>query len=182
MNYVEPIRDRNQIKNMERVLKEQSERNYMLFVFGIHIGLRISDILNLKVSDVMGCTYVWVTEKKTGKRNKFVIPDGLKKEIANYVYDMDPDDYLFQSRKGFNQPIGRGQAYRIIRAAGVRVGLKNLGTHTLRKTFGYHHYQQHKDIVLLQEIFNHSSPEITLRYIGINDDVKRKSLKSFNLF
>ena len=62
------------------------------------------------------------------------------------------------------------------------IGIKDaIGTHTLRKTFGYHHYQQFKDVAVLQEIFNHSAPSITLKYIGINDDVKDNTLDDFDL-
>ena len=59
---------------------------------------------------------------------------------------------------------------RIIKRASSKLGLEEIGTHTMRKSFGYHHYQQYKDVALLQEIYNHSSPSITLKYIGINQD------------
>ena len=78
-----------------------------------------------------------------------------------------PEDYVFRSRKG-GGPISRQQAYRIINAAARSVGIKDkIGTHTLRKTFGYHAYKAGVDITLLQSIFNHSAPSTTLRYIGI---------------
>ncbi|SKC04755.1 Phage integrase family protein [Lysinibacillus sp. AC-3] len=54
-----------------------------------------------------------------------------------------------------------------------------MGTHTLRKTFGYHFYLKSKDIVALQALFNHSSPETTLRYVGINQDVLDKAMDNF---
>jgi integrase len=57
-------------------------------------------------------------------------------------------------------------AYKILRKVAERFHLEEVGTHTLRKTFGYHFYQQTKDVAMLQEIFNHSSPAITLKYIG----------------
>ncbi|MGL5480083.1 MAG: site-specific integrase, partial [Clostridium sp.] len=53
--------------------------------------------------------------------------------------------------------------------------------HTMRKTFGYFHYNQFKDIAILQDIFNHSAPSITLRYIGITDDMKDKTIENFYL-
>lgn len=62
-----------------------------------------------------------------------------------------------------------------------RIGLEEIGTHTMRKTFGYWHYQQYKDVAILQEIFNHSSPSVTLRYIGINQDNIDKSYMNFSL-
>ena len=64
----------------------------------------------------------------------------------------------------------------------LQLGLKyNIGTHSLRKTFGYHHYKQFKDIVILQKIFNHSSSDITLRYIGIDQDKIDESYRNFIL-
>ena len=94
---------------------------------------------------------------------------------------MEDEDFLIQSRKGDNQPISRVQAYRVLNETAKQIGLDEIGTHTMRKTFGYHHYQTNKDIAILQEIFNHSAPSITLRYIGITDDMKDQSLKGFDL-
>jgi integrase len=66
----------------------------------------------------------------------------------------------------------RVQAYRIINEACRSIGITDrIGTHTLRKTFGYHHYQKYKDVAVLQSTFGHSAPSVTLRYIGVNDDI-----------
>ena len=74
----------------------------------------------------------------------------------------------------------RTAAYRIINKACKSIGIEGLiGTHTLRKTFGYHHYQKFKDVVILQKIFNHSTPEVTLRYIGIEEDEIFESYENF---
>ena len=64
----------------------------------------------------------------------------------------------------------------------IRAGLQqNIGTHTLRKTFGYHLYKKTKDVALLQCILNHSSPHITMKYIGINQEIIENELYKFNL-
>lgn len=63
------------------------------------------------------------------------------------------------------------QAWKILNTAAKEVGLDEIGRHTLRKTFGYHFYQKYKDVAVLQQIFNHSSPSVTMRYIGINQDI-----------
>jgi len=94
---------------------------------------------------------------------------------------MEEEEYLFQSRKGEDKPIIRVQAYGILNSAGSKVDLKEIVTHTLRKTFGYWHYKQNKDVALLQEIFNHSAPSVTLRYIGINEGIKYNSIENFYL-
>lgn len=123
MNYVEPIRDSDKIRELANYLRNYSERNYIMFLIGVNSGLRISDILRLRV-----------------------------------------------------------RAYEILRKAGEVLGLYNLGTHTLRKTFGYQFYIQYKDVVTLQKIFNHSSPAITLRYIGVEQNHINNMIKGFKIF
>lgn len=91
-------------------------------------------------------------------------------------------DYLFKGRNGENKPISRVMAYMIINQACKKAHITdNVGTHTLRKTFGYHHYQAFHDVAILQYLLNHSSPSITLRYIGITQDNVEDTLKQFEL-
>ena len=91
-------------------------------------------------------------------------------------------DYLFKGRNGENKPISRVMAYMIINQACKKAQITdNVSTHTLRKTFGYHHYQTFHDVAILQYLLNHSSPSITLRYIGITQDNVEDTLKQFEL-
>ena len=101
-------------------------------------------------------------------------------------------DYVFISRKGDNKPITRQQAYRILNNAAESLGLVErdangtiilgeIGTHTLRKTFGYHAYKSGITIELLMDLFNHSSKSQTLRYIGITEDQKKDVYLQSNL-
>lgn len=179
MELVQPIRDKDTIEKFKVELLKGGYRNYLLFVIGINTGLRISDILPLKVNDVKG-SHIIIKEKKTGKSKRFKINSYLKREIDKYIENMNDKDYLFPSRKG-DKPITRVQAYRILNKVADKLGIEEVGTHTLRKTFGYWHYQQHKDVAILQEIFNHSAPSITLRYIGINADIIDNSIDNFYL-
>ena len=182
MNYVEPIRDPDEVKKIAAYLKEDSLRNYIMFLTGIYTGLRISDILLLKVRDVKGKDGISIREKKTKKQKIFAINPILKKELRKYCDGKDLNEYLIKSREGKNKPISRQMAYDILKDVGDTFNLPNLGTHTLRKTFGYHHYLQYKDVALLQQIFNHSSPAITLRYIGIEQETINKSIRAFIIF
>jgi len=109
------------------------------------------------------------------------ITKSFKSELDDFIQDKTDDEYLFASRRG-EKPISRIQAYRIICNACASVGIATrVGTHTLRKTFGYHFYQENKDVALLQCIFNHSTPSVTLRYIGINQDIIDSKLNAFCL-
>lgn len=177
---VEPIRDKQQIKAVEDYLEQKEFRNKVLFCLGINSGLRVSDILSLNVSDVRGKTHIELYEKKTGKLKKFPINNKMEK-LLNYYTDNKSDNMPLFVSKNKNR-LDRSQVYRFLNEACLSAGITaNIGTHTMRKTFGYHHYKQFKDIAMLQMIFNHSSPEITLRYIGIDQDEIDKSYNAFEL-
>lgn len=181
MNTVQPIRDLDIIHAIQDDLKKSSYRNYLMFEIGIYIGIRISDILNIKVKDIKNKDYLKLREIKTNKEKLMPIPVPLKKEINSYIEDtkLTDNDYLFKSRKNKIKPITRVQAYNILRKIAKKYKLENIGTHTLRKTFGYHFYRSNNDIALLMRIFNHSDPSITLRYIGIEQDNVDKSMRNF---
>lgn len=175
MEYVQPIRDEKKIEAIKKILKGSRLRDYCLFTLGINSGLRISDLLNLKVSDVVDERLkikdrITLREKKTGKVKDFPFGDTTKKALKEYIdsrENLSLDQALFPSRKG-GSPITRQQAYRILNDAARMVGIKeDIGTHTLRKTFGYHAYKKGVDITRIQKLLNHSAPSVTLAYIGI---------------
>lgn len=181
MNIVQPIRDKEKVEEMKKCLREKNIRDYLLFMFGINTGLRISDILPLKVKDVKG-THVIIKEEKTDKIKRQKINNALRMALDEYVADkkLNDDDYLFPSRKG-DSHITRKQAYRVLNGCAKCIGLEEIGTHTLRKTYGYHFYQKTKDVAMLQKLFNHSAPSITLAYIGITQDMMDEAMDSFEL-
>lgn len=177
---VQPLRTPQEIEDMKQSLRRWcGERDHFLFQFGINTGLRVSDIVPLKVKDVRGKTYVHVLEGKTEKARRVLLRE-IQPEIEAYTRGMNDEDWLFPSRKG-NGPISPTQAYRALVKAGEMIDRSDIGTHTMRKTFGYHHYKRNKDVAKLQEIFNHSAPSITKRYIGIRQDEIDESLEGFKL-
>ena len=179
MNVVQPIKKLEDIQKIKKYLAKKP-RDALLFSFGINTGLRISDILSLDVGDVKGRDHIEIREKKTNKYKKFSLNRFLKEEIDLFVEGLPSEQPLFYTQKHCR--LDRAQAYRILNKAAQVVGVKErIGTHTLRKTFGYHHYKKYNDIVLLQKIFNHSSPSVTLRYIGIEQDTIDESYMNFYL-
>lgn len=180
MNAVEPIRDIEVVHDIADYLRIHSERDYIMFMFGVYSGLRISDILKLRVRDVRGKEKVTLREKKTGKERRFPINKALKKALVNYIESMRDYEFLFKSRNGNNQPITRQQAWSILNKAGKEFGIDRIGTHTLRKTFGYHMYMQTHNIALIQKILNHSSPDITMVYIGVTQDAMDSAMNKLD--
>lgn len=176
---VQPLRTAQEIEDMRWALERYaSSRDLFLFNLGINTGLRVSDLVPLKVKDVKEKVHLVITEQKTGKTKRFMLPKATREMIEDYIRGMQEEDYLFSSRKG-NGPISTTQAYRSLQKAADALGRDDIGTHTMRKTFGYHHYKKNKDIATLQMLFNHSAPSITLKYIGITDDEIDKSLENF---
>jgi len=182
MNFVQPIRDPLLVEEMANYLRSQNERDYIMFMIGINAGLRISDILKLKVVDVRDRSYISLRETKTKKQRLIKINPALRKALASYIEGKDSNEYLIKSREGNNKPLSRGMAYKILRKAATKFDIESMGTHTLRKTFGYHFYKKYKDIAYLQDIFNHSDPAITLRYIGINQENMDDLIDKFKIF
>lgn len=180
MKIVQPIRDPAKIDKMKDYLKSKNERNYIMFLLGITTGLRISDILKLTKEDLLK-SHVDITETKTTKRKRVKIPGYIKKELVAYANKLDDGDYVVKSRQGANKSIDRSTAYRILRDAAEHVNLTEIGTHTLRKTFGYHFYKQTKNIAMLQELFNHRDQHVTLQYIGINQDILDEAMDKYRI-
>ncbi|PEC48939.1 tyrosine-type recombinase/integrase [Bacillus sp. AFS096315] len=181
---VQPIRNREQLENMKWALKRHcTERDYILFLVGINTGLRVSDILNLKTVQIIKLKKkirkeFLIREGKT-KKERMINLTSIYEEVYAYASQLD-SEWLFPSRKG-DKAISKIQVYRQLQKAGDMAGIESLGTHTMRKTFGYWFYKQTKNIAMLQDILNHSTPQITLTYIGINKEEKDNVLDTFNL-
>ncbi|MGX2947116.1 tyrosine-type recombinase/integrase [Enterococcus alishanensis] len=199
MKTVSPIRDKKKIEDMKKILLSTpyGERNLLIFSIGINTAYRISDLRQLKLSDVLEVSRGRIVvkdrldmkEQKTSKQNSVFISNKLKKLILDFVQsefpkeisDHDFDVFLFQSRNGQNQPLSRQSFWRIIHTAAETIHLKNIGPHSMRKTFGYFLYKQGTRIEIIQSLLNHSSQRETLRYIGITQEDKDIAVRSLEL-
>lgn len=180
LEFVQPIRDKKKIDTIKKILLSKNVRDYCLFTLGINSGLRISDLLNLKIKDIIDFNgkirdRITIREKKTNKTKDFPISDVARKAITEYlkIRKVEFDEPFFLSKKQNNgkASLQRDQAYKIINKVAREIGItEKIGTHTLRKTFGYHAYKSGVAIEVMQKLFNHSSPSTTLRYIGITQD------------
>ena len=181
MGTTQPIRDKEELKKFisyDRDTKPRP-RDYALIVTGLHTALRISDILNLKWGDLYRFEknayekHLCVQEKKTGKNSLIAVNGHVVAALEYYraTRTPKPADYIFSKNSNPAVPLCRSQAYRIIKkAASETLKDKNISCHSLRKTFGYHAWQQGISPVILMDIYNHSSYHITKRYLGIVQD------------
>jgi len=172
---VEPIREIKHIESIKKMLSGNT-RDLLLFTMGINNGLRCGDLLRLKVQDVKNLKpgdTVTIREQKTGKTNILMVNKSTHKILKQYLDDVkpSPDDFLFKSKKGNNQPLTVGSVNGMVKEWCRSIGIKyNVGSHSLRKCWGF---QQRTRFGVSWEIickrFNHSSPSVTMRYLGIED-------------
>ena len=176
--------------------RQIANRNKMLFLIGINVGLRASDLTQLRWSyfykdDGTFKDFYVLQPKKTKKTGKFVkifFNQTVKRAVENYVSDYkidNLDEYLFKSRKGSN-PITEKGLWRIIVEVADEAGIeKNVGSHSLRKTWARNIYDNAEDksgaLVMLQECLRHSDSLTTLRYIAIMDEEKKDMYESIEL-
>lgn len=182
---VEPIKDLDLIRDMIMYLDTKSKRNKMLFVTGIYTGLRISDLLKLRVKDIYKKNRLDIKQTKTGNIVYIPVNTQLKKAIIEYVEENNMQSYelLFRSRKGINKAITRQQAYNILTDVSKKFGIENIGTHTMRKTAGYHmYYAVGKDVGIVMQMLGQKDQGSTLRYIGISDMDIEKGINKLKFF
>lgn len=200
----QPIRSQADRDAMARYFMKRSLRDYALFIFGIYTGRRIVDIVALNVRDVAYidrrgyfriAERLKLQEKKTGKFADLLLHSRVKWALGKYLKERRKtaqsmevilEEPLFKSQKARRHDrqqyrITQQHAWRVLTNAARACGLSyKIGTHSLRKTFGYMLYRKGKDIELIQGLLNHSSPEVTLSYIGITQDDKDKAILSLD--
>ena len=177
---VQPLRTETEISDFLFCLRrnKNAPRDVFLFTLGINTGLRMSDLVRLRKKDIVHSKNPSIVEQKTGKKRTLYL-SSLQELIKNYTKTLNEEDYLFPSSKGGHLEVNT--VYQMFQKVAELLGRKDIGTHTLRKTFGYHYYKKTRDIATLMEIFGHSSEKITKRYIGINEDEISSTLKNFKL-
>lgn len=184
MSKTQPIKNERKLKKFRNYYRntEYNPRNYALIITGLNSALRIGDLLSLHWKDVYIAEqsiykeHLTVREKKTGKENILAINDSTKEALELYrkgVIHFHENNFIFTSQKFPSEQISRSQAFRIIKKAAAGCGLnQHISCHSLRKTFGYFAWQRGIPPALLMSIYNHSSYEITKRYLCIDQQEK----------
>lgn len=194
----DPIKDKDDIRRIAQYFHDKAveahnaghpssemlnHRNELLFLIGCSVGLRASDLLELRVGDFKPPEYK--ARLKEGKTQKYRVVtlgpmaiEAYEKLVAMLDHPSD-DTFLFQSQRSGNSDLNVRSFAVVLRKAKEDLGLTyRLCTHSMRKTFGYHLFmdnQQSPEILAyLQKIFGHSSSAVTLRYIGLEAEREQR--------
>lgn len=198
---VYPIKTHKDIIAMANWLYEHKDNKYVLaFTLGINLGLRANELLDLKMNQVFssdGSVRLIEDEEDTSdgidiyqsktKKHRTVFLNAACKDALEWAFPikgayLHSEGYIFPSRE--SGAIQVGTFRKVLKEAAAACGLKqNIGTHTCRKTWGWHQYKYNSekanlDITMLQRAFGHSSPEVTLRYLGITDEEDKALYKN----
>lgn len=176
--------------------KKRWYRNKMIFVLGINLGIRGSDLCSLKWSDFFYENMEFKnrtkiqpqkTKNKTKKYVSLSFNNTVKNIITEYVNEYpieNLDDYVFITTKG--KHLDRDALGLIVKNVAKEAGIKfNVNSHSLRKTFGYRTWTNAIDkgeaLSMLQYIFGHSSMKTTMRYIGITQEQVDEIFQNLNV-
>lgn len=158
---------------------KMGRRNWTLFKLGIVTGLRASDLVRLRWSQVFKDsgeprTYIYdEKDKKTGKINHFLYIKQARDDLLLYRAWLSHQikftpTFLFPKHNDPRSHLVVHSLYFIMRSVGQVIGLKHIGTHSIRKTFGYIAYHETHNLTYVMKRLNQSNPDVTLRYIGID--------------
>jgi len=180
MATTEPIRNKKQVRALAEYYRERGElRNHVLVVLGVHTALRISDLLRLRWDDIYDFenrrirTSVTIVEGKTRKSKTFALNKDAIRALTLFAMQSARQGSFIIENTQTKKAISRIQAYRLIRAAAESLQLPTrVSCHSLRKTFGYHAWKSGVSPAVIMEIYNHSSLNVTRRYLGVTQDDK----------
>ena len=179
---MQPIRQKTMISDIKTWLLEEKDEKYsFLFTLGCNTGLRVSDLLKLKVKDVRGKSVLRVISEKTDNELGVPMNPYIRSEIAKYTKSMNDEDFLFRSREGANKAVSRQMVSMVLKEVAEVFNLESFNTHSMRKTFGYWYYDATKDVYLLMRLFGHTSQAQTMIYIGVEEDELVQSLEDFRV-
>lgn len=192
MGTTQPIKNKNDIQRLKEYFLQKGEvRNYTMITLALNTSLRIGDLLRLTWKDVYNFelkrykVHITIREQKTHKQNIIPLNPEAKHSLELLrcsISNLDPELCIFKSRTGKNRPIGRSRAFNIIKNAVKELNIEgSISCHSLRKTFGYQAWKKGVPPALIMSIYNHSSLEITKRYLSIDQDDKDEVFLNMNL-
>jgi integrase len=162
---MKPVKDKDREVELVVKLHEMKPKYRILWLLGTHTGLRVSDILGLRVKDFK--KQFDVVEAKTKKTQRIQIPDDLLLAVRLYVHRerLRPTDFIIPGRTP-EKSLHRSQAWRVLHRISHEVGLDGVATHSMRKTYASDLFARTGDLHAVQKALNHKYPSTTATYLG----------------
>lgn len=176
--------DQDEIKKVVKSFSGDFEkRDRALFLLGLKTGFRISELLSLRIGDVIQGGQIVDRlsvsrrnmKRKTEGRTVILHPEA-KETLSAWLVESCPTDaletFFFLSRRGENRPITRVQAWRILNRAFEAAGVHGkTGTHSMRKTFAHRVYDAlDGDLIKLQKALGHRNINSTVSYLSFREE------------
>jgi integrase len=166
----------SELVNLIHKLRRDNRPKFQLLVaLSSFLGLRISDILSLEWNQILGKDQLIIYEKKTQKQRKLNINRDLQHIIEDCYEMIQPkSNFVFTNRRG--KVISIQYLNRELKKIKIeyKLNIRNFSTHSFRKSFGREFWRRHnysdRALILLSELFSHSSVQITKRYLGIKEE------------
>ena len=164
----------NKMKGL--LIKKEQDLVYLLFILSINTGMKLKDLLNLKVKDVKNKRYL-----NLGKNKIIPLHEEICELINNIAKDITNDEeYLFKSKAG--HILYRIFVFNAFKSICIQLGVQDkYSVASWRKTFAYHYYQRYKDLSYLQWLFNQSTVEQTLNYIDVDENMNLRFREGVSL-
>ena len=185
MNEVEAIRTSDEIAAVTALLTKRGQHFADIWKFGINVALRISDLLDVKYEDFdLVRRELTLREGKTGKLRTIRLNNAALYIIMRRREENPNDVYLFQSKsnraRSRNKPLTRCSVARTFKQVGDQLNIK-MNTHSMRKTRGYMMHQAGVSLEQIARVLNHSSPSVSMAYIGLTKEMTLKTYEDFEL-
>lgn len=185
MKSVDAVKSKDEISAISHMLEKHGNETYRdIWQLGLNLALRISDLLSLTYDDFADGDTITVVEGKTGKSRIIKLNEKAQTIVKQRQALNGNDKYLFQSvgnrAKGLLKPLSRESVARKFAEVGDIVGI-HLGTHSMRKTRGYAMWDAGVSLEVICKVLNHSSPAVTMRYIGLEQADINKTYDDFVL-
>lgn len=185
MNEVQAVQTKDEIGMIEHLLRKHGDDIYAdIWRFGVNTALRIGDLLSIRMQDAIERDVLTLTEQKTGKSREITLNGKAKSIIARRFAENPNDTWLFQAKgnraRSLAKPISRETVARKFAEVGEIMGIK-LSTHSMRKSRGALMYRDGVSVETICKVLNHSSPAVTMHYIGLDRTTVARTYTDYEL-
>lgn len=160
------------IRKMLLTLKNTKHQLLLKLCYGM--GLRVSELVNLRITDIDSDRMQVLIRQGKGKKDRYVIlPDSVLEDLRAYYREYKPKDFLFEGQNGGQYSIRSVQQVFKTAMKKARIN-KKVGVHSLRHSYATHLIEQGTDIRFVQELLGHKDIKTTMIYTHLTDSAKRK--------